>query len=525
MGSIPAQTRLPGSRPGVLLFCVGLLAGCVTVGPDFEEPEVSWLADWQTDLYGQAGASAQQTAADLSFWWQLFNDPVLSQLIETARKENLNLRIAGLRILESRAALGIARSTRYPQVQQVTGSAGYVDQQEHGGAAPNDTDLVTYQTGFNLGWELDFWGRFRRSIESADAAFFASMANYQDAQVLLSAAVADLYYGLITTRRRLEITRRNAQIQKRSLEITEELFKGGQQSELDVQQARTQYLATYSGIPELEITETNLRNALAVLLGRRPGDLPELAGVPEELPKVPGLGIDGIPAELITRRPDVRAAAWQVAAQSARIGVARADYFPAISLLGTLSFSGDSLDATPDVSTVAVGPALTWNVLDYGRIGNNVRVQDARLEQAVASYQNSVVLAAREIDDAAIAVVKTAERESALAESVRSAERALDLANVRYQEGYSDFQRVLDAQRALFAAAERQLLNEGSHVAAIVEFYRALGGGWLQVPVEALVPEAVRDRMKSRTRWGGLLDAPLPDSSEGPVAPEEAGSP
>ncbi|MGE0621454.1 MAG: efflux transporter outer membrane subunit [Pseudomonadales bacterium] len=510
-----------------------LLVGCVTVGPDFEEPEVAWLAQWQMDLYGWTQATGEGASSgvdtgrlDLRFWWQVFNDPVLDALITAAREDNLTLRLAGLRILESRATLGIVRSTRYPQVQQVTGAVGYVNSQQTGGDAPDSSDdFAAYDAGFNLGWELDFWGRFRRGIESADAAFFASMANHQDVQVLLAAEVADLYFALTTTRLRLEITRHNADIQRRSLEITEELFEQGEESELDVQQAKTQYLSTISAIPELEITETRVRNALAALLGRPPQQIDELSQARYTLPTVRPDAIGDVPAALLARRPDVRAAAWLVAAQSAQIGVAKADYFPAIALVGSLGWSSDSLGATPDITTFGVGPALTWNVLDWGRIGNNVRVQDARLQQAVVNYQDRVLGAARELDDAAIELVKTGERQQILTEAAQSARRALDLASIRYQEGYSDFQRVLDAQRALFSAQERELVNQGSHVSALVAFYKALGGGWLEADIDRLVPEAVRDKMRSRTKWGDLLDAPLPENGQGPRALDGATTP
>jgi NodT family efflux transporter outer membrane factor (OMF) lipoprotein len=515
-----------------------LLAGCVTVGPDFEEPEVAWLQDWQTDLYGLAKSPDTDRAADesstgesaqpvdLQFWWQVFKDPVLDALIDAARQDNLTLRLAGLRILESRATLGIANSTRYPQVQQVTGAVGYVNSRQTGGGAPDTSDdFAVYDAGFNLGWELDFWGRFRRGIESADAVFFASMANYQDVQVLLAAEVADLYFALTTTRLRLQITRHNADLQHRSLEITEELFEQGEESELDVQQAKTQYLSTISAIPEIEIAETRVRNALAALLGRPPLQIDELAHAAYTLPVIRPDAIGEVPAALLARRPDVRAAAWLVAAQSAQIGVAKADYFPAIALVGNLGWSSDSLSATPDVTTLGVGPALTWNVFDWGRIGNNVRVQDARLQQTIVSYQNLVLKAARELDDAAIALAKTGERQQILTEAAESAQRALDLASLRYQEGFSDFQRVLDAQRALFTAQERELVNRGNHVSALVAFYKALGGGWLEADVDRLLPEAVREKMRSRTRWGDMLDAPLPEDEQGPRAPDGAKTP
>ena len=289
-----------------------------------------------------------------------------------------------------------------------------VDQDQSGGSAPQDQSFTSYQAGYDIGWELDFWGRFRRGIESANAAYLASITSQQDAQVLLSAQVADLYFAYRTTMLRIDIAQQNAAIQKRSFEITEKIFKAGQDSELDLQQAKTQYLATLATIPDLEATLIQLRNALAALLGRKPGEVPELASVKGDLPAIEPLDIKGIPAQLLLRRPDIRTAAWQIAAQSAQIGIAKADYFPAITLLGSIGWSGTSLDASPDTRSLVAGPALTWNVFDFGRIRGNVRLQDARLQQSIEVFQNSVLQAAREIDDAAISVVKTAERQLVL---------------------------------------------------------------------------------------------------------------
>ena len=487
------------------------LNACTTLGPDYEEPEVAWLADWQSDLYGQIGSPQRETELDLGFWWQLFNDPTLNQLVETARRENPSLRIAGLRILEARAVLGIAGSTLYPQVQQVSGAVSLVDTEESDGPTINgDQSFTAYGAGFDLGWELDFWGRFRRGIESAEAAFFASITNQQDAQVLLSAQTADLYFAYATTLARIGIARKNAAIQKRSFEITEKIYESGQGSELDLQQAKTQYLATLSTIPDLEATLIQFRNAIAALLGRAPGNVPELASLREQLPIIEPIVIEDIPARLLLRRPDIRTAAWQVAAQSAQIGVAEADYYPAITLLGSIGWSADTLDATPDTFNTVVGPALTWNIFDYGRIRNNVRLQDARLQQSIELFQNSVLQAAREIDDAAIRVIKTDEQRVVLSDALRAAERSLELANTRYQEGYADFQRVLDAQRVLFAQEEGVLVNQSAHISAVIELYKAIGGGWFAMPVEQLVPPSVREQMRSRTNWGDLLSAPLP---------------
>ena len=502
-----------------LCLVVGSLAGlsaCTTLGPDYEEPEVSWLAEWQTELYGQVQAPEQQAATDLYFWWQLFGDPALNSLIETVRSENLSLRSAGLRILEARAALGVADSARFPQSQQVTAGVTSITNRN---LDDGDTDSFrNYQAGFGVGWELDFWGRFRRSIESADASFFASIANQQDVQVLLSAQTATLYYSYLTTQLQIAVARENAELQLRSLEITERLYNSGQDSELDLQQARTQYLSTLASIPALERALVNVRNSLGVLLNRPPGEIPELAELPTDLPDIPPQVISEVPARLLARRPDVRAAAWQIAAQSAQIGVARADYFPSISLFGNINFASDSISGTPDTATLTVGPTLAWNVFDYGRIRNNVRLQDARLQQAITGYQSTVLQAAREIDDAAIGAVKTYEQREILTASVAAARRSLELATSRYREGYADFQRVIDSQRALLSLAQQELVNRGDHISAVIEFYRAVGGGWIEMQIDELVPEAVREQMRERSSWGDLLDAPLPVGIERPSA-------
>jgi NodT family efflux transporter outer membrane factor (OMF) lipoprotein len=495
---------------GGLLGAAISLAACTMLGPNYREPEIDWLATWQPDLYGQVGNDAA-AAPDLSAWWLLFADPALELLIQSAQRDNPTLRIAGLRILESRAVLGIAGSNLYPQFQQLGGAVTYVNTQHHGGVVPDrNQDLTAYEASLGLAWELDFWGRFRRGIESADAAFFASITSQQDAQVLLTAQVADLYYAWRTTQLRIAIAHENAARQKRSFEITERLFTSGQDSELDLQQARTQYLATLATIPSLEIVLIQVRNALATLLGRPPGDLPELAGEPQALPAVDPAIVGEIPARLLLRRPDLRTAAWQVAAQSAQIGIAEADYYPAIALVGSVGWSGDTLNATPDTGSLLAGPSFTWNIFDHGRIDNNVRLQDARLQQLIESFQNTALQAAREIDDAAVAVVKSREQQEILGESVVAARRSLELANTRYQEGYADFQRVLDAQRVLFAQEEGQLVNQGDHISAVIALYKALGGGWTAMPAEQIVPEQLRDEMRARTDWGDLLTAPLP---------------
>jgi NodT family efflux transporter outer membrane factor (OMF) lipoprotein len=504
-------TRHLATSLSTLLF----VSACTSLGPDYQKPEVPWLQDWHTDLYGQVKDPSAAFEQDLEFWWHLFDDDTLNELIEIAKAENPTIQIAGLRILESRAQLGIAGSTLYPQVQQLNGSANYINSEDHGGVSlDRHKSFANYSIGPSVAWELDFWGRFKRTIESADAAFYSSIYNYQDIQVLLTAQVATLYYAYRTALQSIEINKMNAEIQKRNVEITELKFKRGQDSELDLQQARTQYYSTLSVIPDLEINLVQIGNALSAILARKPGDLAELEDIDGKLPQIDPLAINEMPAKLLMRRPDIRASAAQVAVQSAQIGIAEADYYPSISLLGTINYSGSTLDATPDISLFSGGSGFSWNIFDWGRIENNIRLQDARLQQLIESFQDNVLQAAREIDDAAISVVKTYEQKAIIHESLTSAQRSLEIANKRYAEGYSGFQRVLDAQRALLTQSNNELANHSNHISAIINLYRSMGGGWMETPIDEIIPESTRETMEARSEWGELLTAPLPTETD-----------
>ncbi|MFK7828919.1 MAG: efflux transporter outer membrane subunit [Congregibacter sp.] len=497
-----------------LTFCMlvtGALYGCTSLGPDYTEPTPAWLAQWQPDLYGQLENPPTQLSA-MQDWWLRFDDTALDSLIASVIDNNPNLQISALRLLESYARLGGARALRLPQSQQFTASATWLRQRQSNGLLPaSDNTLGSYNLGLGAGWEIDFWGRFQRGIEAADAAFLSDLANQRDVQVLLISQTASIYYAWRTTQQRIRIAEQNAQIQKRSFEITQRLFDSGQESELDLQQAKTQYLATLAGIPDLERSLVQQRNAIAALLGRPPGVLAQLRGGEAELPTLEPVAISGLPVQLLLRRPDVRRSAWQAAGQSAQIGIAKAEFYPSISLLGSFGWTGDSLDVTRDGTAFAVGPAIRWNIFDYGRIRANVRVQDARLQQALLAFDAVVLDAAREIDDAAIAVIKTGQARAVFAQAREAAQRALELANARYQEGYADFQRVLDAQRALFSQSEKELLNDGAHIVAVIELFRALGGGWKAQSFEEMIPEGVRSDLRARENWGDLLDVTLPE--------------
>ena len=360
------------------------VAGCVQLGPNFEPEHPTWIDTWNSPSLDQVTRSSDQP--DLRQWWSVFNDPVLDQLIADADANNTDIKIAGLRVIEARAQLGIAESGRYPQSQQISAEALYIDRSQSGGRNPLDNHLWQYFTGFNVGWELDFWGRFSRAIESADAAYFAAGANYEDVLVLLHAQIAEAYMALRTTEARLRIARENAGLQKRSLEITQQLYDSGNNPELDVQQAKTQYLGTLSTVPQLEALLHRTRNAVAILLGRPPGPLEQLTETQDLVPLVDAAVLNDVPAELLLRRPDVRAAEWQVASQSALVGVAVTDLYPAVTLLGSIGWTASSLDGASDARDIR---GWTQFAVEHFRLRADQK-QRARAGRAPAAAHRSV---------------------------------------------------------------------------------------------------------------------------------------
>jgi NodT family efflux transporter outer membrane factor (OMF) lipoprotein len=339
------------------------------------------------------------------------------------------------------------------------------------------------------------------------------LADYDNTLVSLTADVALSYILIRTAEKRLDIARRNVETQQESLRIAEARFRGGTTSQRDVEQARTVLASTEATIPALEITLRQSTNALSVLLGMPPKDLTEwLGGGPSGIPVAPPVVAVGIPAELLRRRPDIRLAELQAAAQSAQIGVAKADLYPAFSLTGQFGF------LAADVGKVSlsdmfdwrsrfgsVGPTVRWNILNYGQITNRVRVEDARLQELLIQYQNAVLTAQREVEDNLIAFLKSEDRARFLAESTEAALRSLDLAVLQYRQGITDFTTVLTAQQALLNEQDNLANTLGDIARSLVGVYRALGGGWEIREGKDVVPESVKRVMAERTDWGRML--------------------
>jgi NodT family efflux transporter outer membrane factor (OMF) lipoprotein len=490
-----------------------LLNGCA-VGPDFTKPDTPAPEGWLE----AAGNQLTTDAGDQRDWWKSFNDPVLEALIERAYEGNQALEIAGLRVYEAHAQLGLARGTQYPQVMSARLSADDIELSQNGDPvsylppltqAGIDSEFQNYRLGFDAVWELDFWGRFRRIVEAADANVGARVAAYDAALVSLTGEVASTYILLRTLEQQLAVARNNLQVQTRSYEISGVRFRNELTSELDVVQATVQMKNTAASIPRLEAALREVENGLSLLIGAAPGEVRTIIGSAAEIPSAPASVAIGMPTDLLRRRPDIRQAEYIAASQSALIGVTKAELYPAFSLGGTIGFAaedfGDLTDS--DSSTHILGGGLRWNIFNFGRVKSRVRANDARLQQALEGYELAVLNALREVENAQTAFIRSQEEIVSLAEAAESARRAVDLANIQYRDGIADFNRVLLTQRALLAQ-EALLTDARGRVARnLVALYRALGGGWQLREGRDFISDESKDAMRERTNWGDLLDA------------------
>ena len=499
----------------VALAGVLVLAGCVKVGPDFNLPEAQVRQQWI-----EAGALEGQTApVDYRMWWKVFRDPVLDMLVQTAYKQNIPLRVAGARVFEARARLGMAIGDQYPQVQQVGGSAESIRESERAPSAPQravssgDYQYYQVQAAMAAVWEIDFWGKFRSAVASDNALFLGSIAAYDNALVSLTADVARTYVTIRTIEENLRITQKNVELQKESLRIARARFDAGAGNGLDVDQAITLLRTTESDVPLIEAFLQQAQNALCILLGMPPGNLDRLMDKVNAIPQAPLEVAAGIPADLLRRRPDIRQAELQAAAQCARIGVAKSDLYPAFSLNGAFGFLSSDVGSfsLSDVTNwssryYSVGPSFTWNIFNYGQVTNNVRVQDARFQELIFRYQNTVLRAQQEVEDALTAFLQAQKSLTRRAQAVAAAQKTADLAMIQYQSGATNYTTVISAQQLLLVNQTNLAVAQGDLPQALIALYRALGGGWELREGNPYLPTAVTSAMDERTNWGDLLE-------------------
>lgn len=463
------RVSLGGVSLGLLLF------GCTAVGPDYHSPDVSAPERWSAAMAG--GLSAELTDPEkMVSWWKTLDDPGLTSLIERARAGNLDLRQAMARVREARARRGIIRADRFPTLN-TTGSASVNRSSEELGGG---TEFDLYAVGFDAGWELDLFGGVRRAVEAADATLAASKEGLHDVMVSLLAEVALNYVELRSFQTRLSIAEANQKAQEQTYEITQARAASGLTSELDVEQARYNLEETRSQIPPLRIGIQQAENRLAVLLGQNPGTLKDELTGPAVIPVPPLEVAIGVPAEVLRRRPDVRRAERLLAAQTARIGVATADLYPSFFLSGSIGLEALSLGNLIESGsrTYGLGPSFHWNLFDSGRIRQNIEVQDALQEQALLSYESSVLAALAEVENSLVAYADEQVRRQSLAEAAGAAGRAVELAQNQYTSGLIDFQNVLNAQRALLSLESQLAQSEGAVTSNLIGLYKALGGGW-----------------------------------------------
>lgn len=513
------------------VLLAGLLAallvntGCVTtgpldwvrngfkVGPNYGKPPAPVAQEWIQ------AREANVEARHVKDWWRVFQDPTLDRLIDTAYAQNLTLRVAATRVLQARAQQGIAAGNLFPQTQQALLQYGRVGLSHNAFNNPSALTSVVpftipagtpfgnyysdWNAGFNLSWELDLWGRLRRSIESANATLDASVENYDDALVTLLADVATNYVQYRVAQQRIKIARLNVKIQQEILELVEEQARVGinKVTKLDVEQARTVLEQTRSLIPALQIVQGQANDTLCILLGMPPRDLETELGPGADLdtrplPQTPNTVAAGIPADLLRQRPDIRSAERQVAAQSAQIGVAEADLYPTLYVNGIIGDEAYDLrklfDARSFYGTVA--PNFRWNILNYGRIQNNVRYQQARTQELIAAYQNKVLSAAREVQVPLRGFLRSQEQAEDLTRSVSAATAALQIGRDQYKVGTIPFNTVFNLEVTQVNQQDQLAVTNGNIALNLINVYRALGGGWelrLEKEAEARLPPRI----------------------------------
>jgi outer membrane protein TolC len=530
------------------VFVIGalfLISGCslqqwvengFKVGPNYSRPPGPVASEW----IDYKDPRVKSTEPNLAEWWRVFNDPALDSLEESAYQQNLTLREAGERILAAQAQRGIAVGNLFPQTQQAFGDYARF---KVSGKVANPLKRQWFQNwdnGVSASWELDFWGRFRRAIEAADAELDASIEDYDDVLVILLADIATNYTDLRTFQERLRFAWLNVAGQYNAYHLTADKFVLGAATERDVQQAKQILEQTRATIPQFETGIRQANNRICILMGIPPRELTEL-GVgtyenellplkevigsrtrtvenivneftktkekPAEdmpglldrskdakaasllkplqtrhrIPVAPAEVVVGIPADLLRRRPDVRRAERQTAAQSARIGIAEADWYPRFAINGTIGVAaahfGDMFKL-PDSMIGAIGPSFSWDILNYFRILNNVRVQDARFQELAYHYQNTVLEAGDEAEDAIVAFLNSQEQTLRLGASVDAAARTLEISFDQYRLGAIDFTPVVLFESTLAQQQDQLAFSQGSIATNLIATYRALGGGW-----------------------------------------------
>jgi outer membrane protein, multidrug efflux system len=462
------------NRQGLIVIALTWLIGGCTVGPDYKRPDIAVPPAWRTAV----GTSS--SLADLG-WWQLFKDQTLQNLVRTALKNNNDLQLAVARVAEARALLGLARSAQFPELNAGT---RYRNDRESETSFPPieklgvDPNFDLYRADLNASFEIDLWGRLRRATESARAELLANQENQRTVLMTLVADVAQSYFDLLELDREAEIDRRTLSSRRASLDLVRRRYDDGLASELDLKRAEEEVASAAATVPDVERRIAQTENLLRIFLGENPGPIPRIASLDGEHmpPEIPA----GLPSALLEQRPDIRAAEAHLVAANARIGEAKAEFFPQISLTGIFGSASVSLSDffTGPSRMWSAGPTVTLPIFNAGRLSSNLAATEAREQQSLIQYRQAIQQAFREVDDALVFHQKAREIRLQRERQVQAAEQALALANLRYTNGVSSYLDVLDTERQLFSAEISLATITRDQLNAVVQVYKALGGGW-----------------------------------------------
>jgi multidrug efflux system outer membrane protein len=455
-----------------IALLLAVIIGCA-VGPDYQRPEISTPDSWHQDLV--RGLSTGE--ASLGTWWTVFDDAIFIGLIDRASEGSYDVRGAVARIAEAQARRGIASGDLFPAIDSNT-LYEYTDPSDQ--VAGNQRSSDFYSAGLGAAWEVDLFGRVRRSVEATEADFEASLELYRDVLVVLYASVATSYVEVRSLQKRIRYAEANINAQAETLELVRARNRAGLVGDLDLREAELNLARTESFLPDLRQGLTAAINRIGVLVGEYPSALYDELREPQEIPLLPYQVLVGLPTDLVRQRPDLRQAERELAAQTARIGVATADLYPRLTLLGSFSFdassSGDWFSAA--AQSLSLGPQLRWNLFDGGSIRSNIRAQDALAEQALVRYEQAVLEAVEEVENALASYANESDRLDALRRSTTAALKAVELVKALYRLGLVDFQNVLDQERSLFEEQDNLAASEGRVTQNLIRVYRTLGGGW-----------------------------------------------
>jgi multidrug efflux system outer membrane protein len=468
------------------LACLAFLAGGCALGPNYKRPEVPAPPNWR-DLPAAEAESFANTA-----WWEVFDDPQLRELIRIALVENKDVKIAVERVEEARARYGFTKADLWPQFDLGAtagklrfSEASLVHTPDGDRPVDRDTERSIYAVSANVSWELDFFGRIRRATEAQNALFLGTQEARRAAVLALVADVARAYFELRDLDLRLEIAKRTIESRREYLQLAKDRFEGGITAEIDFRQAEAELRRVEVVLFDIERGIALKENELSVLLGRNPGPIARGRTLQEQ--KRPAAVPAGLPSTLLDRRPDLREAEQTLAANTANIGEAKALLFPRIALTGSYGFASTEFDTLFD------SPSKSWNILGnllqpifhFNKNKRRVEVTEARQRQTLYAYERAILNAFRETEDALVTYRKTGEQRTAQEDRVAAERKVLELAELRYRGGVSDYLEVLDAQRSLFNAEIDAAQTTGANLVALVRIYKALGGGWPAAPEPA----------------------------------------